>query len=268
MQELLNYNNITNYERFDAIDGQELKINNPLLRFFDNSFRRGMIGSCLSHYTLWKELTHDSCDHYVILEDDVTFANDFSTNLNNVFEILDSQDIVLLGYSTEPNKEFIKNIYESEDVLIYDLPQTSHILNSSFGYVISKNFANILTSNIEQYGFRRTIDTILLDYDISVVSPILVFNTFKNTDSDVCYDMWGIHDKYKFYCSQDSGGNDKHYFPGKTIEEMKNICSNDPECVAFNTYGFVKTKICDSENFIKLPSNYENNMIHGMFVKC
>ena len=60
----------------------------------------------------------------------------------------------------------------------------------------------------------------------------------------------------------DSYDNDIGYFPDKTIDELNDICNIFDNAVAFNTYGFIKSKINDV--LIRLePLKYQNE---GIFI--
>jgi hypothetical protein len=72
-------------------------------------------------------------------------------------------------------------------------------------------------------------------------------------------------DDYTFYKSTDSFGNDIAYYPNKTISELKDICDILPNAIAFNTYGYIKSKITDESKFINLENTY--NLYDGLYVK-
>ena len=70
---------------------------------------------------------------------------------------------------------------------------------------------------------------------------------------------------YIFYPNKDSFDNDIALVANKTIDELINISDSIPNCVGFNTLGYLKYKITDEHNFITLP-NIKNNP-EGLFVK-
>lgn len=57
--------------------------------------------------------------------------------------------------------------------------------------------------------------------------------------------------KWLVYKSIDSYGNDLIYMPGKSIEEMKNICLADTKYIGFNTLGYFKSIIQPSSKWVK-----------------
>ena len=46
--------------------------------------------------------------------------------------------------------------------------------------------------------------------------------------------------EYKKSKGNDSYGYDCGYYPNKSIEELKEICDNNDECVGFNSLGYLK----------------------------
>jgi hypothetical protein len=74
-----------------------------------------------------------------------------------------------------------------------------------------------------------------------------------------------VFDNYIFHPNKDSYGHDIKHYPNKTIEELKILADNDNNCVAFNTYGYLKYKVNDNDSFIVLENKYYTN--DGMYVK-
>ena len=74
-----------------------------------------------------------------------------------------------------------------------------------------------------------------------------------------------VFDGYTFYANKDSSGHDICYVPNKTIEELKILADTNDNCVGFNTFGYLKFKICDKSNFINLMNKYHNN--DGIYIK-
>lgn len=70
-------------------------------------------------------------------------------------------------------------------------------------------------------------------------------------------------DDYEFIANKDTYGNDIGYYPDLTLEQLKNLADINDECVGFNTYGYLKSKINDK--YINLYDfKYEHD---GLFVK-
>jgi hypothetical protein len=74
-----------------------------------------------------------------------------------------------------------------------------------------------------------------------------------------------IIDNYLFYQNKDSFDFDILYIANKSVQELKNIANSLPNCLGFNTLGYLKYKISNEKNFIFLP-NVKNNP-EGLYVK-
>lgn len=72
-------------------------------------------------------------------------------------------------------------------------------------------------------------------------------------------------DGYDFFPNEDSFGNDIDYYPNKTINELKELSNKMDDCAGFNTYGYLKHKICNREKFIRLQNKYYAT--DGLYVK-
>ena len=70
-------------------------------------------------------------------------------------------------------------------------------------------------------------------------------------------------DGYKFYRNKDSCDNDIKFTRCKSLEELKELCDDDPLCDGFNTLGFLKNRINCEKEFINLNRGY----FDGLYVK-
>ncbi len=73
-----------------------------------------------------------------------------------------------------------------------------------------------------------------------------------------------MFEDYDFYPGLDSFGNDIGFEQNKTILELKNKSDEIPNCLGFNTYGYLKSKIAPIKDFIKLNNIKANT---GLYVK-
>jgi hypothetical protein len=69
-----------------------------------------------------------------------------------------------------------------------------------------------------------------------------------------------MNEDYIFYPAKDSPGGDICWAGNKSIPELQELCNADPNCIAFNTLGYMKYCIQDESKFIYLPNH------HGMYV--
>lgn len=271
------------YERFSAIDGSRLNLsvkneyNDKICNMFtDNTFswRRSIVGVALSHITLWRNLINSDDDYFMIFEDDITLDEKFNIYYNSLLEeIQDTKyPFIFIGYHTD--KEFLKKPFFLKEVenktLVYELKYKKHIWGGLFSYIIHKDFAKQLLDDIESNGIKDPVDTFVLRYNnLYATLPVFVhsdYMTFTNMiDSDIQYDHATVFDDYDFYQLVDSPGNDIRWVNAKTFKELMDCATNDKTCVAFNTYGFLKSKLCDPANFVELPG--ANSKAHGLYIK-
>ena len=112
--------NLTFYaERFQAIDANDLNLNDEILNLFSkslNKLTKAEIACALSHYKLWKQLSLDnSADNYLILEDDVVFEDGFFDFWNQVFSkhIPKNYNLIYLGGCQPWNKPEYHKVLKS-----------------------------------------------------------------------------------------------------------------------------------------------------------
>lgn len=149
-----------------AVDGKELEWTSELQHLFrNNNFRsqRGVIGCALSHYKLWKQLIESDDDSFLIFEDDVEFADNFSQKLSHALAQIEHQDfdILYLAFIIYNDKR-----NPIKDVLWNDnFPKVTPFDNSFYGagngsYIISRNGAKKLLQYVEENGFNVPCDSI------------------------------------------------------------------------------------------------------------
>ncbi len=153
----INYNG--NLERFNAIDARKLDINlmpsnlftkkaietanNPNMKVY-TFMTKGAIGCTLSHKLVFEKILYGEHDYVLILEDDITFVDNFNDKLNNLLKNMPSYDMLFLGYH---NKNDLKK-YEH-----YDTP---YEIWGLFGYIINKKAAKRL---LEVFPITLQIDS-------------------------------------------------------------------------------------------------------------
>lgn len=269
-------NGITDFEKFSAIDGRSLTANPEITeKFANNTFkwRRGIIGACLSHTAIWRELVESDEEYYLIFEDDIRIDETWSKYFPMVEERCNEKEYgcVLLGFHTAIYfRDHPFFVGDKSKFNIYPTIQKNHIIGGLFGYIIHRNFAKKLLDKIDANGYTDPIDTFLMkERDIYSTCPTLVYSdfmTYKNkVDSDIQYDLASLHDDYTFFSELDSPHNDLNWVRITTFPQLKKAADEQEGCVAFNTYGFLKSKICNPKDFIKLPGC--NSKIHGIYVK-
>lgn len=150
--------NITNYEFFEAVDGNLLEPSMFIKKLFKNNdfnYRKGVIGCALSHYKLWQQLSNDEkYSYYVILEDDIEFVDNFNNYLDNCVSIIRNENIqyaLLGGYQIEEKLTL-------NDTISFNKISTSTRCSGAFGYIITKEACRMLIRYLNKNGINRAID--------------------------------------------------------------------------------------------------------------
>lgn len=160
MIDLFKTNNITNYERIPAFDGRHIDIKS-LNHFVTPQgiqdalyekkvyvpLTKGAIGCALSHYTAYQKIIEYNLNNALILEDDVSFQNDFLNKLNIILKQINNDfDILYLGYSNKINPKSLKNELFIKLNKVYGL----------FGYIVSNKGARKL---LNIFPISQQLDT-------------------------------------------------------------------------------------------------------------
>ena len=250
---------IDSCEIFEAVDGKKLKPSKFVQNLFEGNdfqYRKGVIGCALSHYTLWKKLEGDDINQfYVVLEDDITFVNDFKPKLEKVLHefVKNSMNFCIIGGNSLkiPNKEISELVISKS---------TKKIVDGTYGYIVSKNGAKMMLNYINQNKIKRAIDTIYAETFsfINYVNEYLVFTPsyqlYGNEETDIQLDM----DKFDFsnideglvriaftdwwrdeYCGGDFDVNNNFFT--NLLKEYKNIevvePNQNPDILFYSLFG-------------------------------
>jgi GR25 family glycosyltransferase involved in LPS biosynthesis len=250
-----------NYEFVEAIDGSKIELTEEITQLFtgnDFGSRKGVIGCALTHYKLWKKLATDNQNtYYTIFEDDISLSNNFCSTLqHSLKDELADVDILFLGYHVlEKDKEKIHERHDtrvSTDMEIY--------IGGFFSYVITKSGCNKLLNFIESNGIKHGIDylvKIIPDLRCYNLQPHIVFSEWVKTanskvDSDIQKDYSSFNlalkanvkeDEWEFYAGMDSGNGDIRQTGIRIPSELLPVATVTPGCVAFNTLGFLKSRV-------------------------
>ena len=265
------------YTFFKAIDGKALVVTEDIVKLFlENDFgnRRGVIGCALSHYTLWKQLINDTMnEYYIIYEDDIRLCDGYKEKLYSLQQNLTGIDIVWLGFHVR--REHVSKQHEQ-----YSTPvQTdTHIyIGGTFSYLITKSGCQKLLAYIETNGIKHGIDYLMKICPGLIMynpQPHLVFSDWVETqsssiDTDIQKDFTGLdlvvhrcEENWIYYDGVDSSDNDICQI-SKPLHELFTIASYTEGCVAFNTFGFLKSKV----EFPCKPSPYINSAGKGIYIK-
>ena len=281
---------LTEYTRFNAIDGSELQSNDPRIDIFKgNTFndRRGIVGAALSHMQLWRKLVESEYEYYLILEDDVQFTDTFMKYLNYLLPEVISKGLpfVFLGFNY-PGFDWstvfgdVNDNLENGDIHsklgkrrldIHQIPDPhpKKIWGGTFCYLISRSRAQQMLSDVNANGMKVPVDTFVLTYpELYMTYPHIahapiVMGRHDDPDTDIQHDHIPVGEQYTFYQGQDYIGGDSKYSGGRTIRELIVIANADPICKGFNSYGFLKHTI-DTTKLAPLRMNHKGD---GLYVK-
>jgi hypothetical protein len=177
---------------------------------------------------------------------------------------------VFLGFHRDTKA---KDTFDNTNTMLkYITPKIKNIMwGGLFAYIIHKSYAKTMLLDIKNNGLVEPIDTYVLARDgkeyihlpLLVTSPCMTF--YNLTDSDIQYDLLSIYDDWVFFQYKDSPGNDIKWIKAMTFEELKEKAEAEPNCIAFNTYAWLKYDILQPTNFITMPGIDSN--AHGIYVK-
>jgi hypothetical protein len=133
------------------------------------------------------------------------------------------------------------------------------------GYLISKKGIAKVIDYVTKNGIKN------VNY-LNNLNDMVVFKTDKICDwTNILYDkitnneaLYRHYDGYKFYCLMDSYGSDLNYIGKKPVNEIKEECEKMGG-IAFNSLGWIKSKITDENQFINLPMC--TDISDGLYVK-
>jgi FkbM family methyltransferase len=201
---------VNNYEFFEAVDGKELNASSELFALFErNDFNhnKGVIGCALSHIHLWNKLINDKeNDFYIILEDDITFCDNFKKYLGDVCKLFVEQKLehLALGeYNTSkgfPTDKFKIEVYSKDLYKEW---------NVTFAYIISKDAAKKAVNYINSCSIKCAIDNpqafgYILKHSSLNIKLVHCENVNNNFGSDI-----QINNKDNFF--EFNTSNDKQF---------------------------------------------------------
>jgi GR25 family glycosyltransferase involved in LPS biosynthesis len=151
----------------------------------DFNYRQGYIGCALSHIELWKELSKSDEDYYIIMEDDIEFADNFESKLNLVLHSLTNNpyvDISFLGYFYWNGKPEKRDEYPI--VKMIEIPK---YMGGTIGYIISKAGACKLLNIVKYKGVQNGIDRFMhIHFNKMIVTncePHIIFSDYATNNN-------------------------------------------------------------------------------------
>lgn len=194
--------------RFLAIDGKELTSSRRLDQLFeknDYNYRRGMIGCALSHLSLWVDCSNGTTP-YLILEDDVTFVDNFTIKFDHLLTNLpETWDVVFLGHHVFPDfvTDLTYNAYVIPDLTRLSASESlRQSRGGTGGYLVSPQGARHLLEFIQEHSMTNGIDTMMQKAcdvcNIYYATPHLIYSAcYTLSDPSVDTDIQRDYDSLR-----------------------------------------------------------------------
>ncbi len=184
------------FERFDAVDGRELSVDEVASYYsadlckerHHKSLTAGEIGCYLSHRKIWQKMVADGLDRVIVLEDDAYCQDDFLDAIKVIDDLSNWDAIKLQDYR---RNKFYRSIQLTEKFI---LGTYKRVPQSNAAYAISLNCAKKL---LERKRFFRPVDVEFVffgDLDLTVygLKPYPVI-TNEEFESDISLVNAGEH---------------------------------------------------------------------------
>lgn len=215
-----NYNSkyIHNYSYYDAVDGQNINIDELSENIYTKNsinYSKGAIGCALSHLALWEKCIELN-KPIIIMEDDAIVSHNFMEHINHVInnllpanfdENVDSSkkgwDILQLSYNFDTVLSYNNTVYEQchcifgkkkmtkmdiDNFIHSNINTTIARLNNSFGtsaYMISPNGAKLLKNKC--FPLNNTIINVPFINNINCYTIDCMMNSvYKDISAYVC----------------------------------------------------------------------------------
>jgi GR25 family glycosyltransferase involved in LPS biosynthesis len=213
----------------------------------------------------------------------------YKNNRSDFYLIVDSSVFV----HVDNLLSFISNLEKKDNLYIGSHGGEIEVGNRKFqyhgsggGFILSANLVEKLVDKIEyikkdwasKTGVPNTRDIILAYYlgDCKIITSKLLHscdyrgsmpqkNSCCTIDRkiDITYNFMtgesareiihGIKPEFDFYYHLDSFGYDIRYEAGKSIDELKELCKKDKNCIGFNSLGYMKYHINPKEQWKMIP---------------
>lgn len=249
------------YNFMEASDGKLLEPNFGIKQLFRNNdfnYRRDTIGCALSHVQLWQQLVMDpKNDCYVILEDNITLCKKFNEYITGLQHEFLEKDVIFLGYNMQKNmRDKLEFVYNDPDISVADV-KIEKLVNKiftggSFAYSINKLGAKKFLDAINNDGIHCAIDRYIADskeVECYESRPQFAFSK-KETETEtetkpdlLVFPEFGKESDYVFLQGIDQIGNDILHSNNTEIKYLIDYSSSMANCVGFNTFGYLKSKI-------------------------
>lgn len=175
--------NITNYERFPAVNGAILteKEKKNLTTDIGNIIAsKSMIGCGTSHINIWKRIIKEGINKTLVLEDDFIFKDNFINKFNHYYKYCpENYDILYLTDNPLHNKNI-----KIKDINDYYYKQL--LVSQTVGYIISIEGARKILNHINKITYHIDVELAFLSITNSNINIIslkdpLIYQTYNTS---------------------------------------------------------------------------------------
>lgn len=153
--------------RFPAVDGTALELTAEIRHLFrgnDFNFRRGIVGTALSHLSLWRELAAAGTGTWLVFEDDARPCEAFEARLAPLVDGVAAEeegfDLVMLGHLTWEIAPAPVIAAGDPQPRLRPMPW-EEFAGGAFAYLLSARGARRLVAIAERDGIQNGIDTFI-----------------------------------------------------------------------------------------------------------
>jgi hypothetical protein len=151
-----------------------------------------------------------------------------------------------------------KELWENKDEYTFVLSDTYNFKNFNLLNTLKDD---VLFFNDESYRVSLSAKQKLIDVLYSQGTRNEVYSFIKNI-YNINTDIKILFDDYLFFSQLDSPGNDICHKPNLNLNQLKEECENNNECVGFNTLGWMKKVISPEFKLVPLFGSKD-----GLYVK-
>lgn len=198
--------------------------------FIGNSFnyRRDILSNIVDQLDRIK----DCSDDYLVVLDENCTTDDIDTN--KIIELIGNNDCL-----------FFKDV----------------------GFVLTRDGCEKIKDNLDKINnitnpFLDSLEDMCNNIGLKTVYSDLIKPILNDNLEPTPFKQF---DRYTFYSQLDSFGDDIKYYENKTVEELKHLADADPNCVAFNTSGWLKHTVKEEKDLIYLWDSVRID--EGLYIK-
>ena len=291
---------------FEAYEGSKLILTKDLARLFrphDFMWKKAIMGCALSHLNLWFQLANEKPDinNYLILEDDVKFANKWQEKwIEALPHLPENYDVIYLGGILPPNREGFEtckdpiNKYFSkvkENTFFGQNEANRYFHWCAYSYILSKQGAQKIMATIQvNDGYYTSADHMVCNpiglMNIYFLDPLVAgcyqdddpiyknsdFNNFNRVDK-FDSDLWNNDERFSEEEIIKSSNNNeiniaKVLYDAKTNNNNNNnntkvSLTSQPIVSQINEKRFTKIYVLEEQN-LEWNLLYEHSWLHEL----